>query len=223
MSKILIIEDEEITAFALELFCEKLGYNVMNTVNNYDDAVKSIDHSRPDLIITDIELRGERTGLDIAIKAQKLYSIPSIFLTAYYNNEILKKAKNIDFHGYIVKPYKENELEATIKLALYQIEKNRPIGERYIEIKNYTFDKKESTLYNEYKEIILSKKSKRLFYYLTNHIGETKSYTEIIDYVYEGENANLDSLRHLIKRTRALTSKDCILASRNIGYSLAIN
>jgi DNA-binding response OmpR family regulator len=223
MSKILIVEDEEITALALELFCEKLGYTVIATVNNYEDVMNVIHKQRPDLIITDIELGEKESGLDIALKAQEQYGVPSIFLTAYYNDDILKKAKNIDFHGYIVKPYKEVELEATIKLALYQIEKDKPLNERYIEIANYIFDKVASKLYNEKEEISLSKKSKRLFYFLSNHLGETKSYTEIIDYVYEGEEVNLDTLRHLIKRTRTLTSKECIRSYRNIGYALSIN
>jgi two-component system response regulator len=170
MSKILIIEDEEITAFALEVFCEKLGYTVLDSVNNYDDAINLIHQKKPDLIITDIEIEGERSGLDIALIAQDKYNIPSIFLTAYYNDNILKKAKNINFHGYIIKPYKEDELEATIKIALYQMERNQPLTERYIEIGDYIFDKKESTLYNETEEITLSKKSKRLFYYLSSYI-----------------------------------------------------
>ena len=125
MSNILIIEDKRITALALKLFCQKLGYTVLDTVNNYNDALTCIRRKQPDLIITDIQIRGDKSGLDLALIAQEKYGIPSIFLTAYYNEEILKQAKNIDFHGYIIKPYKEKELEATLKLSLYQIHKNK--------------------------------------------------------------------------------------------------
>jgi len=221
MSNILIVEDEEITAFALELFCQKLGYTVLDTINNYDDALMVIKKERPDLILTDIQLSGQKSGLDIALIAQKEYGISSVFLTAYYNEEILKQAKNIEFHGYIIKPYKENELEATLKLALYQIAKKRNSKQRYIDFCNHIFDMKTLTLYNNDNEIPLSKKSKRLFYFLALHTGEIKSYSEIIDYVYEGESISLDTLRHLVKRTRELTHKECIIAARNIGYSLA--
>jgi len=220
MSNILIVEDEEITAFAVELFCQKLGYNVLDTVNNYDDALKIVQNQRPDLILTDIQLNGKKSGLDLALIAQNKYGVSSIFLTAYYNEDILRQAKHIDFHGYIIKPYKESELEVTLKLALYQIDKNKSSKQRYIDFCSYTFDMKTLTLYNDKDEIHLSKKSKRLLYFLALHHSEIKSYNEIIDYVYEGENISLDTLRHLIKRTRETTNKDCIHAARNVGYSL---
>ena len=220
MPKILIVEDEEITAFALELFCENLGYTVLDTVNNYEEALHLIHHEHPDLIISDIELNDTKNGLDIALEAQEKYGIPTIFLTAYYNEEILKQAKNIHFYGYIVKPYKEKELEATLKLALYQNNKEKKATTRYVDICDYVFDMKTSTLYNDILEINLSKKSKRLLYFLALHQGELKTYSEIIDYVYEGEEKTLDSLRHIIKRLRQNIGESCIKASRNIGYTL---
>ena len=69
-------------------------------------------------------------------------------------------------------------------------------------------------------EISLSKKSKRLLYFLALHQGELKTYREIIDYVYEGEEKTLDSLRHIIKRIRQHIGESSIKASRNIGYML---
>jgi len=75
-------------------------------------------------------------------------------------------------------------------------------------------------LYDNEEEIHLSKKSKRLLYILALNLGEIKTYSEIIDYVYEGESNTLDTLRHLIKRTRESTNKKCFKAARNIGYYL---
>ncbi len=222
MSKILIIEDEEVTAFALELFCQKLGYTVLETVNHYDAAIQSIIQNHPDLLLCDIELNEIKSGLDIAKVAQDTYNIPSIFLTAYYDNEILKQAKHIDFYGYILKPYKEQELEATLKLAFNQIRKNQPYTKRYIEIGHYIFDMKTKKLFDDLKEIILSKKAQRLLYFLLLHPNECKQYHEIIDYVYEGDTVSLDTLRQLVRRTRQYFNDDYIKASRNIGYSLAI-
>jgi len=220
MSNILIVEDEEVTAFALEIFCQKLGYTVLDTVNSYNNALEAIRKERPDLILTDIQLNEDKNGLDLALIAQEKYGISSIFLTAYYNEEILKQAKHIDFHGYIIKPYKENELEATLKLALYQIAKDKRGKERYIDICENIFDMKTLTLYDNEEEIHLSKKGKRLLYFLALDYGKIKTYNEIIDYVYEGENTTLDTLRHLIKRTQKSTNKKCIKAARNVGYGL---
>jgi len=220
MSKILIVEDEEITAFALELFCENLGYLVVDTVNSYSEALASIKKYHPDLILSDIQLNGEKTGLDLALISEQKYGIPTIFLTAYYNEEILKQAKHINFYGYIVKPYKEVELEATLKLALFQIEKHKNHKERYIAIADHTFDMKELTLYDDVSEISLSKKSKKLLYFLSLYLGQTKTYEEIIDYIYEDSDVSIDTLRHLIKRTKQHINPKCIKSQRNIGYKL---
>jgi len=220
MPKILIIEDEEPTAFALEIFCQKLGYETLPSVNNYHDAIHSIHINRPDLLICDIMLKGEKNGLDIAYEAQQKYGAATIFLTAYYDEEILKKAKKVNFYGYIVKPYKENELEATIRLALAQIDKNRPIKKRYVDINGFTFDMKTMKLYDENKDIPISKKMAKLLYFLSTNLGKVKSYEEIIEYVYQGENASLDTLRHLVKRTRDIVKKENIESVKGIGYKL---
>jgi len=218
MAKILIVEDEEITAFSLEMFCQSFGYTTLESVNNYDDAIASIRQNHPDLLICDIELHGPKNGLDIASIAQKQYAIPTLFLTAYYNEEIHNRAKDLDFYGYILKPYQEKELEATLKLAFHHITQNQPYTQRYIDIRQYVFDMKTRTLYNETEVLPLSKKSRRLLYRLLLSPNETRPYRDIIDYVYEGEAASLDTLRHLVRRTRSVFDYDAIKSIRNIGY-----
>ena len=220
MPKILIVEDEEVTSLALELFCEKLGYTVLPSVNNYDDALEVIHKQRPDLLLCDIMLNSDKSGLDIALTAQEKYGIATVFLTAYYDEKIFKQAKKVNFYGYIIKPYKEEELEATIRLALYQVEKNRTVKKRYVDINGYVFDMKRLKLYDDKEEVPLSKKSQRLLFFLSKHLNQVKSFEEIIDFVYEGESVSLDTLRHLIKRTKEIIGKDCIESSRNIGYKL---
>jgi DNA-binding response OmpR family regulator len=220
LPKILIVEDEEITAFSLELFCQELGCTTLNSVSNYCDAMSSIHRDRPDLLICDIRLNGDKSGLDIALDAQERYGVATIFLTAHYNDEIFQQAKKINFYGYIIKPFKKNELKATIELALCQMDKDRDIKKRYIDIGRYTFDMQGSKLYDEKDEIHLGNKSKRLLYYLSKYRGETKSYKEILDYVYDGEDVSLDRLRHLLKRVRDTISKDSIEAIKGIGYRL---
>jgi len=220
MPKILIIEDEEPTALALEFFCQKLGYETIESVNNYHDAMHTIHLNKPDLLICDIKIKGEKNGLDIAYDAQQKYGVPTIFLTAYYDEDILKKAKKVSFYGYIVKPYKENELEATIRLTLAQIDKNRSTKKRYIDINGYTFDMKTMKLYDEKDDIPISKKMAKLLYFLSKYLGQVKSYEEIIEYVYQGEEASLDTLRHLVKRTRDIVKKENIKSVKGIGYKL---
>ena len=220
MPKILIVEDEELTALSLEIFCKNLNYNVLPSVNNYQDAMSSIHKNQPDLLICDIKIQGEKSGLDIAYDAQEKYATATIFLTAYYDEEILQKAKKVNFYGYIIKPYKEKELEATIRLALFQQDKRRKIKKRFVQINNYIFDTKTLKLYNDKEEIHLSKKSKKLLFYLSRNPKNVKTYQEIISFVYEDETTSIDTLRHLVQRTRDVTGKDSIKAIKNTGYQL---
>ena len=109
---------------------------------------------------------------------------------------------------------------ATLKLALHQIEQKRINAIRFVDIGSYTFDKKKKKLYNAEDEISLSIKVTKLIDYLTSNLNEIKSYAEILNDVYEDDEVSLDTLRHLIKRTKTILGKESIVASRNIGYSL---
>jgi len=77
-----------------------------------------MEKHNPDLILMDIMLKGEMTGTDAAIKVLEKRNIPLIFLTAYSDDNTISKAKLSQPYGYIVKPYKINELQTAIELAL---------------------------------------------------------------------------------------------------------
>ena len=222
MPSILILEDEEVTALTLEVFCQRLGYTVFESVNDYDSALQALGKHHPDLLLCDIVLEGSKNGLEVAQYAQDHYGIPSVLLTAYYNDAILSQAKHLDFHGYILKPYKEKELEATLRLVFHKIAKNRPYPQRYFEMPHRIFDMKTQKLFDDEAEIHLSQKSRRLIYYLLLYFGETREYNDIIDYVYHGDDVSLDTLRQLVRRTRKAFEHDPIRAVRNVGYTFVL-
>jgi two-component system, response regulator PdtaR len=103
--KIFIVEDEIILANDLKQRLEKLGYVVVGIAGNGKDAIKKTEELDPDLILMDIVLRGDLDGIEIAQKIREIYDIPFIYLTSYYDDEILKRAKNTYPYGYITKPY----------------------------------------------------------------------------------------------------------------------
>ncbi len=78
--KILIVEDQLIITMDLEYMLEELGYQVCGVSTTYEDAVSAIKSSQPDLILIDIILSGEKTGIDLAHEINKNYRIPFIFL-----------------------------------------------------------------------------------------------------------------------------------------------
>ena len=119
-SKIFIVEDQIILANDLKLQLEKLGYMVVGIAGNGKDAIKKIGKIKPDLILMDIEIKGDIDGIETAQKIRDLYNIPFIYLTACFDDEILERTSITQPYGYITKPYNEIGLKTAIKLALYK-------------------------------------------------------------------------------------------------------
>lgn len=118
--KIVIVEDEMIIAEDIKSTLELHGYNVLKTFSKGEDAVKEIPSLSPNLILMDIMLAGEMNGIQTAEKIHAISNIPVIYLTAYANDDILKKAKITEPFGYLIKPFEERELYATIEMAFYR-------------------------------------------------------------------------------------------------------
>jgi hydrogenase-4 transcriptional activator len=117
--KVLIVEDESIVAYDLETILLKEGYVVSGIADSVSEALENINFKRPDIVIVDIFLRKELTGIDLA---QKLMTenIPFIYLSANYQQSILEQVKTTHPYGFLVKPFRENELLIMMDVALYR-------------------------------------------------------------------------------------------------------
>ena len=129
MSKtnILIVEDESIVAKDIQMSLRKLGYNVVAICSNGEDALRAVDEHTPELILMDIMLKGEMSGIDTAEQVKARFNIPIIYLTAYADESTLSKAKITEPYGYIIKPFKEIDLRTAIEMALYKHEKETDV------------------------------------------------------------------------------------------------
>jgi len=118
--KIFIVEDESILALGLKKKLESLDYTVTDTASSGSEAINKINQNTPELILMDIVLKGDMDGIETAAKINETSNIPIIYLTAYADDEILKRAATTRPYGYILKPYKEKELKANIEMAIYR-------------------------------------------------------------------------------------------------------
>lgn len=115
--RILIVEDQGITAIdEAQIMCN-LGYEVTGIAITGENAVEQAGMDRPDAILMDIKLAGEMDGTDAALKIRELYQIPVVYVTAHGDK---KTSKDRLFNmpegiGYVVKPYTKEELESEIK------------------------------------------------------------------------------------------------------------
>lgn len=116
MKKILIIEDERIIALHLKCILEEAGYIVcaiFNGKENFHDDCKDLD---PDIILCDIYLKGSKTGIELMSEIQKEKYIPVLFLSAYSNQEVIRELITIKHEGYLVKPFSDAQIIASVKL-----------------------------------------------------------------------------------------------------------
>ena len=118
--KVMIVEDELITAEAIAILLKKLNYNPIAIVSSGEKAISKIKNLNLDLILMDIILAGSMDGIETAKIINAKYNIPIIFITAYGDKKTLNRAKLSEPYGYIVKPItSEDELLPTIELAMY--------------------------------------------------------------------------------------------------------
>ncbi|MFW5740601.1 MAG: response regulator, partial [Myxococcota bacterium] len=99
---------------------QELGFQVPAVVASPVRALRTVALLAPDLVLMDIMLRGQRTGITAARQIGQRHGVPVVFLTAYADDETIDMAKRVHPAGYLVKPYSPRELKACIEIALYR-------------------------------------------------------------------------------------------------------
>jgi CheY-like chemotaxis protein len=122
-AKILVVEDEPEVTVTLKLTLKKLGYTVVGCENTAEGAIQKAGEARPDIVLMDIELAGKMDGVTAADTIRKKYHIPVIYLTAICDTKTLERVGASIPYGYILKPFREDELHTVIEIALDTISK----------------------------------------------------------------------------------------------------
>ncbi len=117
---ILVVEDNGVIALQIAELLEKNGYRISGTTAYGEEAVEIAEKTPPNLICMDIELMGKIDGIETARRIREYADIPIIYLTAYSDNRRFVLAKETGPYNYIVKPFNERELLASVDLALHR-------------------------------------------------------------------------------------------------------
>ncbi len=118
-SDFLIVEDEFLIAETISEILSNAGFLQVRIVSSVEEAIKEIEYRKPDMVLTDINLGKEKSGIDLGGLLHKQYHIPFIYITSHSSPEILGKAKHTRPNAYIVKPFKNEDLMVAIELALF--------------------------------------------------------------------------------------------------------
>lgn len=141
--RVLIVEDEVIVAQSIRFKLEDAGYFVTGMPVSGEQALKMAAENKPDIVLMDIKLAGELDGVETAERIRSLYSIPVIFLTAYSSDELLRRARETEPYGYLLKPFNYDELRINLEIALYKAQAEKELRrseERFRLIADYMYD-----------------------------------------------------------------------------------
>jgi len=117
-NKIAIVEDEGIVAMDISKCLTSLGYDVAFISDSGEKVLELINDSKPDLILMDVELKGDLNGLETAKILREIFDIHIVFLTAFEDETTLNRIGELSPDGYLVKPFEDEQLEFTIKRVL---------------------------------------------------------------------------------------------------------
>jgi len=215
--KVLIVEDEPIPASYLQVIIEEeKDFKVVNIASSANEVYETLEKEHIDLIFMDIKINGPINGALLAQKISKEYPhIYIIFMTAYSDDAYIEKAAESKALGYLLKPYRPDEISAVLKLAKAKIKKE---DKKYIElIGGFRFDFNKKRLFFKDKEVTMPPKELKFIQILA------QNYNIVVDknYIMQELNLNDSALRTLIYRVRQMTHKDLILSEKRLGYKIA--
>ncbi len=119
-ARILVVEDEGIVRKDIQSTLEKLGHTVVGGAADGATAIEIAERERPDLVLMDIMLKGDMSGIEAAMIIHGELGLPVIFLTAYSDEGTLSRARVAEPYGYIVKPFKAIDMQTTVEMALHR-------------------------------------------------------------------------------------------------------
>jgi len=116
--KILIIEDDGLLASTFEMFIKQIGYTHFGTATGSEDALGLCKDEKPDIVLMDIHLEGEKNGIETANLLGTEYNIPVVYITGDDTADTVRKAVLKNTYGFLSKPLRRNVLELTIEFTL---------------------------------------------------------------------------------------------------------
>lgn len=219
MMKILIVEDNVITALDLKLTIAKFGFKVTDIVADEIGVLASIEENKPDAIIMDISLNGGKDGIEIVKVIYDICYIPIIYLTENEDDEIIERAIETEPIAYLVNPFCRIELKYNLMLAFYQDRQKNNQKKQYKDLGfNYSFDAENLHLYYKNKIQKLSSKESQFLDLLIRANGEVVLLKTIEIEIWENKSVTDDAIRLLVSRLRKKLKYPLIETVRYYGF-----
>ncbi len=214
---ILIVEDEFLTSKFIQETLYSLGFLSVFITDNAIDVNIMLQEKNIDLIFMDINIKGPKDGLYLAIEISKKYNTKIVFITSYQDTNTIQEASLSTPLGYLIKPIIKADIESIMMISKNFF--NYYQESTFINIDIYKYDKINNLLYEDEKLITLSKLENKAIEIFIKQLNTPISNEILISYLWQEEKNN-SSLRELISRLRKKVHNLKIKNYSNIGYIL---
>ena len=228
--RIVIVEDDVIPANYLKKILELEGHEVIAMIASGVEAIEITKREKPDLIFMDVMLKDHISGAEAATRIHYAYpEILIVFLTAYSDKEMINYAVESEAFAYLLKPYRDQEILATLKLANARLATDKkPINDKKTFLENkiyladgYIYDSQIKRLFLHDKEVALGSKALQLIELLCQNKHITLEVDVIIETLWDSPKSS-QALRSLVHRIREATTQNIILNKNSFGYKIGL-
>jgi DNA-binding LytR/AlgR family response regulator len=128
--KILLVEDEMLIGAKVSMFLTELGYEVTGLLPRAEEVLSHIQENTPDIVLLDVQLKGDMDGITLAQNLMQTHQIPVIYLTANSDDATFQRAKSTQPYAFLVKPFKKTDLQRALELTIARMaQREMPLPE----------------------------------------------------------------------------------------------
>ena len=220
--KVMIVEDESVVAMELSSYVRDLGYEVVGRASNAEDGYALAHEKLPNVILMDVQIKGEEDGISLAKRVQEIQKISIVYITAFNDDVSLERAIDTNPAAYLTKPFNRKELAASLKIATKRFRRrsdNEIIGEVKID-KEFSFDPRNQQLLCCGEFVHLTRKELELLVLLLNAKQQIVDTYTIENRLWPEKAANENTRRSLLARLRGKLKHQFIETVPGQGYRL---
>ncbi len=221
MKYVLIVEDESIVALEIANYVSNLGYIVVKSVSNAQNALDIINSNDIDLVLMDVEIKGDVDGISCAKSIKEISDIPIIYISAFSDDETLKRAILTQPSAYLIKPFNRKELKVAMCIATKKYDINTRVGSVIFD-SEFSFDGHSQELILRGETIHLTKQEKALLILLISAKNSIVSIYDVENEIWPSKSSNENTRRALIARLRSKLKHKFLETVHSMGYRLNI-
>ena len=227
--EILLVEDDVITMEYLKGILKSLGFKNIYESKSSDEAFKVLKKSNIELIFMDINIHGSIDGIRLATLINKDNSIPIIYTTAYVDPKTIDEASQTNIYGYLIKPFFQSSVDATLKIALKNISLHNDLKTIEDEDKSLIYledkiiyDLKNKILYEDTTPIKLTKREYLLLDVFCQNCNQVVLYDILKARVWEDRTISHSTIRDAVSRLKKKVPQLTIENISSLGYALRV-